>query len=153
LGNKRPNEYTNAYIMFAGNVYEKHRNEFKHQLIRDSVGCDLPVMSIPARMIPAFVREFMLNAPSKEEVDWIGYVIHLCVPRATELDEILRNIYGEDRWVDWLLDLYGKVLLVNPSLQYNIIKVILKETEKEHSENVVKVDFTKPRAKKTNSQS
>jgi hypothetical protein len=109
-----------------------------HQLIGDLDGNQIPVMVIPARLIGPLILDFLVRNPAGDLESWFGYVLYTCVPDASEMSELYEVEHGEDAATDWIVDVYEKILLVNPTLDYKMVEAF---QEPVNDDKVVHINF------------
>ena len=128
------------YKTYASKVLKAHKGIFMHQMVSDEMGNLIPIMVIPDRLISALVTEFLVSEPRGDIGSWFGYVLHACVPDATELTQLYEDEHGQEACSRWIGDMFDKILLVNPSLTYEIVAVFQEPVQ---NDKVVYANFGK----------
>ena len=126
------------YKTFAKRTLKTYKNIFAHQTVADKDGNEIAVMHIPNRLIYPIVREFLTCNPQGDIGSWFGYVLYICVPDATELSELYEAEYGGEACSEWIGDMYDKILLVNPVLDYELVGAFQEPVQ---HEKIVHVNF------------
>jgi hypothetical protein len=126
------------YKTYTKNVLRSYKSIFMHQLVGDLDGNQIPVMVIPARLIGPLILDFLVRNPAGDLESWFGYVLYTCVPDASEMSELYEAEHGGDAATDWIVDIYEKILLVNPTLNYKMVEAF---QEPVNNDKVVHINF------------